>query len=43
MQHLEIEDSNTYHKSMRKLEMSTAVNYMQFGHRQSRGKQQTKH
>ena len=43
VQHLEIEDSNTYHKSVRKLEMSTAVNYMQFGHRRSRGKQQTKH
>ena len=37
LQHLEIEDSNTHHKSLSHLDSTASVNFVPYDHRQNKG------
>ena len=43
MRHLEVEDSNSHHKSLSQMDSTTSVNFMSYDHRKGKGKGHDKH
>ena len=43
MKHLEVEDSDSHHKSLSQMSSTTGMNFMAYDHRQNKGKRHKKH
>ena len=43
MKHLEVEDSNSHHKSLSQMDSTTGVNFMSYDHKKGKGKGHEKH